>query len=108
MKSNDDSMTLFAKAANMVLGRKFDTGSDRGLEELRAFARDLAANPEAPETERVLEAMQDLKGRQGPALKVTKGVAPVVVQLNIPEAQRVLKRGRSYVSNNKPDMSYGI
>ncbi|EPA96814.1 MULTISPECIES: hypothetical protein [unclassified Pseudomonas] len=108
MNSDDGSMNLFAKAVSMVLGRKFDTGSDLGLEELRALARELAANPDATETERVLEVMEDLGGGHEPALKVTKGVAPLVIQLDIPEAQRVLKKGRSYVSNKKPDLYLGM
>jgi hypothetical protein len=108
MNSDDGSMTLFAKAVSMALGRNFDTGGDPGLEGLRTLARELAANPDEPETERVLAAMEELGGGHEPALIITKGVPPPVIQLDIPEAQRVLKKGRSYVSNKKPDLNFGM
>ncbi|MEE4182821.1 hypothetical protein [Pseudomonas viridiflava] len=107
MNSADDNMTLLAHAAKLALELDFDIGSSEGLEQLREFARGLAAHPDAPDTERVLEVMIDLKATHGPGLKVTKGVAPPVIQLNIPDAQRVLKKGRGYFRGSNHDLNLG-
>lgn len=106
MNSADESMTLLAKAAKVALKKDFDIGSTEGLEQLREFARDLAAHPDEPDTERVFQVMVDLKGTRKPELKVTKGVAPHVIQLNIPEAKRVLKKGRGYFRASSLDNNH--
>lgn len=108
MNSADESMTLLAKAAKLALKKEFDIGSIEGLEQLREFARDLAARPDAPETERVFQVVADLKGTREPQPKVTKGSAPRVIQLNIPEAKRVLKKGRGYSRASSLDHNNGF
>ncbi|WP_065926153.1 hypothetical protein [Pseudomonas sp. 8 R 14] len=96
MNSAEETTLLLAKAARKVLGRNFDIGSASGQVELREFARELAASPDDPGTELVLRFMEALQPPRESRLHVTKGVAPPIIQLDIPEADRVLQKGRGY------------
>ncbi|CRM19580.1 hypothetical protein [Pseudomonas sp. 24 E 13] len=106
MKSAEETMLLLAKAARRVLGREFDIGSTPGQEEMREFARELAASPDDPETELVLRSMETLQPPHESRLRVTKGVAPPIIQLDIPEADRVLRKGRGYFQRPAPEADY--
>jgi len=90
-------LRLLSKAVMAVLGKRFDPATQSGVKDLRKIARQTAAHPDSPETERLLDSMKVLDDQRRSELKVTKGVAPVVIQLNIPEERRVLKKGRTYL-----------
>lgn len=96
MNSAGETMLLLAKAVRRVFGRDFDIGSTSGQEKLREFARELAARPDDPDTELVLTYMEALQPPRESRLHVTKGVAPPIIQLDIPEADRVLQKGKGY------------
>lgn len=96
MNSAGETMLFLAKAVRRVFGRDYDVGSTSGQEELREFARELAARPDDPDTELVLRSMEALQPPRESRLHVTKGVAPPIIKLDIPEADRVLQKGRGY------------
>lgn len=109
MNSTEDTMLLLATAAKRVLGRDFDMVSASGQDELQEFARELAASPDDRVTMLVLSSMEALQPPPRCRLHVTKGVAPPIIQLDIPESNRVLKKGRGYfppapTTDYSPDM----
>ena len=97
MSADDDIfLRLLSKAVMAVLGKRFYPATQSGVKDLRKIARQMAAHPDSVETERLLDSMKDLDDQRRSEIRVTKGVAPVVIQLNIPEECRVLKKGRTY------------
>lgn len=110
MNIADETMLSLAKAAMSVFGRDFDIGSDSGREELREFARELAASPDDPKTQRILRSMEAVQPPYRSRLHVTKGVPPTIIQLDIPEADRVLQKGRGYfrAPNRDSDFTPGL
>lgn len=98
-REEKQNLALLVLAANSVLGKNYDLEKAEDLDALRIFARDIANSPDSPLSVSILDRMEELATNEPEPIHITPGVGVERVTRFIPEHQRVLKKGRSYVKS---------
>jgi len=88
---------LLALAAQSALGKNYDLNKAEDIAALRLLAKEITDTPDSPLTEKIFDCMEQLDPYEPERIHVTPGVGVEIIDLCIPEHQRVLKKGRGYV-----------
>jgi hypothetical protein len=96
-REQNRDLELLALAAKSVLGKSYDLNKPGDLAALRLLAKEISETPDSPLTENIFDCIEQLDPYEPERIHVTPGVGVKIIDLGIPEHQRVLKKGRGYV-----------